>query len=311
MVAMDWNVAICDFGVSRMVDSLNMTRGVGTPLYTAPEVLEGTQYSLSADVYSYSICIWQLLNGVEPYVGINYMHLVSKIVTEKLRPPVQPQDRYAPLLEACWQVEADARPKFEEIVQELKGFRRHLHVGAVVGAAADIGARGGADPVASSGSHLAETAASAAPAAPAASAAGVSAGPGTPAAGFGAGSSARASSSGSGLLPTASLRPPATSPSVFAARKPSLAASSPSSAGASPPSPAQDDPHQRAPMLGKARSPRPHYLLAIKERWSSSLRKSQSGGMDEFSDEEEEDLSDDPLPRSAPASTVRSTPTRK
>lgn len=128
-MASDWNVAVCDFGVSRMLDSLNMTRAVGTPLYTAPEVLEGTRYGLPADVYSYGICLWQLVHRVEPYVGINFMALVPKIVSENMRPPVDPAHPYAALMTACWSVDPDSRPTFREIILRLKKLRRPSPIG--------------------------------------------------------------------------------------------------------------------------------------------------------------------------------------
>ena len=50
LVSEDWSPKITDFGLSRMIEK-EMTRGVGTPLYTAPEVLAGRSYSNKADVY--------------------------------------------------------------------------------------------------------------------------------------------------------------------------------------------------------------------------------------------------------------------
>jgi serine/threonine protein kinase len=122
LVDEDWSVAVCDFGASRCVDTLNMTRGVGTPLYCAPEVLEGTQYNASADIYSFGICVWQILNEIEPYKGINYMQLVPRIV-EGLRPPVDKDNAYYEILTTSWTENAALRPSFSEIVAKLKRLR--------------------------------------------------------------------------------------------------------------------------------------------------------------------------------------------
>ena len=54
LVTSDWQVKVADFGLSRVSDKL-MTRGVGTPIYTAPEVLAGSSYSLKADIYRYPL----------------------------------------------------------------------------------------------------------------------------------------------------------------------------------------------------------------------------------------------------------------
>ena len=52
LIGGDWTPKIIDFGLSRIVDK-EMTRGVGTPIYTAPEVLAGRSYSNKADVYRF------------------------------------------------------------------------------------------------------------------------------------------------------------------------------------------------------------------------------------------------------------------
>lgn len=50
LVTDDWHAKVADFGLSRMADKM-MTRGVGTPIYTAPEALASSNYTFKADVY--------------------------------------------------------------------------------------------------------------------------------------------------------------------------------------------------------------------------------------------------------------------
>lgn len=59
---------ITDFGSSRVLlqETLGqMTKGLGTPQYMSPEVLEGSKGSFKkpSDVYSYSITIYELWAG--------------------------------------------------------------------------------------------------------------------------------------------------------------------------------------------------------------------------------------------------------
>ncbi len=118
-------MGLCDFGVSRCVDefaSLSMTRGVGTPLYIAPEVLEGTTYNFSADVFSFGICLWQLHSRQEPYSGINYMQVVPRIL-EGMRPTPISGSPFSGLQESCWSAEPSTRPSFVDIVSTLKTIR--------------------------------------------------------------------------------------------------------------------------------------------------------------------------------------------
>ncbi|KAI9981744.1 hypothetical protein PInf_009509 [Phytophthora infestans] len=63
----DLDPKLIDFGVSRGVMDLTMTAGVGTPYWTAPEVLEGARYSEKADIYSFGVVLSELDTGRIPY----------------------------------------------------------------------------------------------------------------------------------------------------------------------------------------------------------------------------------------------------
>ncbi|KUF88828.1 Ribosomal large subunit pseudouridine synthase A [Phytophthora nicotianae] len=51
---------LIDFGVSRDKIDLTMTGGIGTPYWTAPEVLEGKRYTERADIYSFGVMLSEL-----------------------------------------------------------------------------------------------------------------------------------------------------------------------------------------------------------------------------------------------------------
>jgi serine/threonine protein kinase len=53
-VSKDFDVKICDFGLSRFIDRQNqMTNNIGTVSWTAPEIFQKKFYSEKADVYSF------------------------------------------------------------------------------------------------------------------------------------------------------------------------------------------------------------------------------------------------------------------
>jgi serine/threonine protein kinase len=62
-----------DFGSTREVGeeiSANYTKGVGTPVYMAPEVLDDRGYSMAADVYSFGILLHEMYTEKEPYSSL-------------------------------------------------------------------------------------------------------------------------------------------------------------------------------------------------------------------------------------------------
>lgn len=62
---------ICDFGESMIgdlsVSKIVMSTGHGTPLYMAPEILLYDPYTYKSDVYSYSILVYQVITGKDPF----------------------------------------------------------------------------------------------------------------------------------------------------------------------------------------------------------------------------------------------------
>lgn len=58
----DNTAKIADVGMSKPKNQLQGTI-TGTPVFMAPEVLEGRMYGLSADIFSLSIMMWEMWYG--------------------------------------------------------------------------------------------------------------------------------------------------------------------------------------------------------------------------------------------------------
>ena len=53
----------------------------------APELLEGKQYSLKVDVYSYGILLWEILSRRTPYSNLqNPMAILKYVAMDRKRP---------------------------------------------------------------------------------------------------------------------------------------------------------------------------------------------------------------------------------
>jgi hypothetical protein len=103
--------------------SLNQTAGVGTPLYQAPEILEGEPYGREVDVYAFGIIFNATITGEAPYQAMGFrnpMLLVTKVM-EGVRPTLAPNisPKWTALIERCWNRHSDRRPTFEGIVTEM------------------------------------------------------------------------------------------------------------------------------------------------------------------------------------------------
>ena len=74
-----WTCKIGDFGLGRKKrgESYYVSDGcggVGTPEWTAPEVLKGDPFNEFADVYSYGVIVWELLSRQKPWKGLSQVH---------------------------------------------------------------------------------------------------------------------------------------------------------------------------------------------------------------------------------------------
>jgi serine/threonine protein kinase len=66
LIDANYNIKLCDFGLSRVKSKLqSATDGnkglVGTPHWSAPEILRGKRYTEQSDVYSYGMVVWEMV----------------------------------------------------------------------------------------------------------------------------------------------------------------------------------------------------------------------------------------------------------
>lgn len=92
------------------------------PIYIAPEVLRDEPYTKSADVYSYSIILYDILTGIRPFSEFDFNELIEKVAIQNLRPELTSDisEPYQNLIKKCWSPNPEERPTFDEIVNFLK-----------------------------------------------------------------------------------------------------------------------------------------------------------------------------------------------
>ncbi|XP_038047196.1 dual specificity protein kinase splB-like [Patiria miniata] len=125
---------ISDFGLSMMKSetetsqSTAKVQGVGTPKYSAPEVLAGEELGLpamcKADVYSMSVVAWEVICQEVPFSGLNIHQLMRRVssgdVNLKFPEDVQVGDGLKDLLKECWSRDANKRPSTQAFKDRLE-----------------------------------------------------------------------------------------------------------------------------------------------------------------------------------------------
>jgi len=122
---------LSDFGMTKGVNSMEstliQTKGRGTPLYMAPEIMTGeTNYTAKVDVFSFGVMMATLAkNGECPYGenGKLAMYPFTMKLIAGMRPEVtedQAPPEYRGLMRACWNSEAEKRPEFKDIIPFLE-----------------------------------------------------------------------------------------------------------------------------------------------------------------------------------------------
>lgn len=91
----------------------------------APEVIRHESYSSNADVYSFGICLWQLITREVPFANLTPIQ-AAFAVAEGRRPLIPPSTprRLQEIIEACWDQDSYRRPSFTYIAMALADYAK-------------------------------------------------------------------------------------------------------------------------------------------------------------------------------------------
>lgn len=123
LISDNYEPIITDFGCSKEFEfgkSNQQSQFCGTPFYMAPEILKEEEYDRKADVYSFSILMYEVVTGKDPFPKMNYL-VLNKIMNNDYRPTFDDNinKNIQELIQQCWSDDPDERPTFKEIFQKL------------------------------------------------------------------------------------------------------------------------------------------------------------------------------------------------
>ena len=115
---------MADVGVSKEANMITGTV-IGTPIYTAPEVILSRPYDYKADIYSFGIMLWEMWYGTRAFRDVEGDEGEFYDQVLKGRRPTHDQDRRKPptawrdFMQHCWDGKADRRPDATACHMEL------------------------------------------------------------------------------------------------------------------------------------------------------------------------------------------------
>lgn len=89
LVSEDGRVKLMDFGIAKTMAPRLTSTGefLGSPAYSAPELLKGAEPTPSSDRYAFGVTAFELLTGLLPHPGNNVAAVITHVLHE---PPVIP-----------------------------------------------------------------------------------------------------------------------------------------------------------------------------------------------------------------------------
>jgi serine/threonine protein kinase len=135
LLTRDNRAKIADFGMSVTHTGQELTAETGTYRYMAPEVIRHESYSSNADVYSFGICLWQLISREVPFATMTPIQ-AAYAVAEGRRPPMPESTprQLCDIITACWDQDSHKRPSFTYIAMALADYAKMAFSPAAIGA---------------------------------------------------------------------------------------------------------------------------------------------------------------------------------
>jgi len=123
-------VKLFDFGLAKELDPVqrtetglyNMSGGTGSRRFMAPEVALSEPYNLAADMYSFSIMLWEIMTLGKAFSKVSVDEHRERVIKNHQRLEMDPNwsDNLKNLLELCWKRNPFRRPSAREAHRILR-----------------------------------------------------------------------------------------------------------------------------------------------------------------------------------------------
>lgn len=128
-------IKLFDFGLAR---ELREERKVGrdkyllslagTRRYMAPEIIKGSPYGLPADVFSFSLLLWEMVHMEKPFRNLDAKQHERALVLWRSRPKVSGEVPRAVknIIVKAWNNDAKCRPRMIDVFDKLSAYINSL-----------------------------------------------------------------------------------------------------------------------------------------------------------------------------------------
>jgi hypothetical protein len=135
VVAGDKEIKLMDFGIARLRDRASATKLtqtgmiMGTPVYMAPEQIEGGELSERTDIYAFGIVLYEMLTGNVPFKAATPGAILVKHLHEAPTPPTRirkevPASVDRIVIQALQKNPEKRQKSMDEVVEALKRAQR-------------------------------------------------------------------------------------------------------------------------------------------------------------------------------------------
>ena len=103
--------------------NMTFSKGIGTPIYMSPEVLNQQYYKSPSDIYSFSITMFECMKWGNAYSGDLFKfpwNIANFVLTgNRLEKPESMRDDIYSFISECWKQEPKERLEITQIISKL------------------------------------------------------------------------------------------------------------------------------------------------------------------------------------------------